>query len=81
MQVFSCSSDIVHEAGMMCTRSAAELQSLDRRPWTKNCIINLSMYGLVVNMARHCTCVQYFPSPSAWEILLHTRAISRHIER
>ena len=52
----------------MCTCSAAELRLLtDASAWTKKCIINLSLHGLAVNMARHCTRVQYFPSPSARE--------------
>ena len=43
--------------------------------------INPSLHGLAVNMARHCTHVQYYPSPSAQDNTLHTRAISRHIDR
>ena len=49
--------------------------------WSKKCIINLSLHGLAVNMARHCIRVKYFPSPVARENTLHTRTIFRHIDR
>ena len=67
MQVFSRSGDSVHEAGTMCTRSATELltDASDEE-------MKLSLHGLAVNMARHCTRVQYFPSPSAQEKYFYT---------
>ena len=49
--------------------------------WSKKCIINLSLHGLAVNMARHCIHVKYFPSPAARENALHTRTTFRHIDR
>ena len=42
--------------------------------------VNFSLHGLAVNMARHCTHVQYFPLPLARENTLHTHAISHHID-
>ena len=67
-----CSSGKVSGAARFVTVGVAYIA---RRQY----IINTSLPGLVDNMARHCTRVQHFPSPTAREILVHTRAIYRYI--